>query len=68
MSVHITDTHPLIWFTLNKHSSLSKKALAGFESTIKGESFIYSDNRFMGSGNFRTKTANQIIQRFFELV
>ncbi len=41
MSVYITDTHPLIWFTLNKHTSLSKKALAVFESAVKGESFIY---------------------------
>ena len=41
MSVYITDTHPLIWFTLNKHSSLSKKALTVFESAVHGESFIY---------------------------
>ncbi len=41
MSVYITDTHSLLWFTLNKHSSLSKKALAVFQSAAKGESFIY---------------------------
>jgi PIN domain nuclease of toxin-antitoxin system len=41
MSVYITDTHSLLWFTLNKHSSLSNKALKAFESTVKGESFIY---------------------------
>ena len=41
MSVYITDTHSLLWFTLNKHSLLSKKALSVFESTVKGESFIY---------------------------
>lgn len=41
MSVYITDTHSLLWFTLNKHSSLSDKALAVFESAVKGESFIY---------------------------
>lgn len=41
MSVYVTDTHSLLWFTLNKHSSLSNKALKAFESTVKGESFIY---------------------------
>jgi PIN domain nuclease of toxin-antitoxin system len=41
MSVYITDTHSLLWFTLNKHSSLSNKALIVFESAVKGESFIY---------------------------
>lgn len=41
MSVYLTDTHSLLWFTLNKHSSLSNKALVAFESAVKGESFIY---------------------------
>lgn len=41
MSVYLTDTHSLLWFTLNKHSSLSDKALGAFESAVKGESFIY---------------------------
>ena len=41
MSVFVTDTHPLIWFTLNKRSALSKKVLAVFESAEKGEGFIY---------------------------
>ncbi len=41
MSVYITDTHSLLWFTLNKHSALSNKVLSAFESAVKGESFIY---------------------------
>jgi PIN domain nuclease of toxin-antitoxin system len=41
MSVYLTDTHSILWFTLNKHSSLSEKALAVFESALKGETFIY---------------------------
>ena len=41
MSVYLTDTHSLLWFTLNKHSSLSDKALMAFESAIRAESFIY---------------------------
>ncbi len=41
MSVYITDTHSLLWFTLNKHSALSLKSLNVFESAVKGESFIY---------------------------
>lgn len=41
MSVYVTDTHPLIWFTLGKYSLLSKKALAVFEAADKGEAFIY---------------------------
>lgn len=41
MSVYVTDTHPIIWFTLNKHSALSEKALTAFESAAEGKSFIY---------------------------
>jgi PIN domain nuclease of toxin-antitoxin system len=41
MSVYITDTHPIIWFTLNKHSALSAKVLAVFKSAANGESFVY---------------------------
>lgn len=41
MSVFITDTHPLIWFTLGKRSALSPKALTAFESAEAGNSFIY---------------------------
>ena len=40
MSVFVTDTHPLVWFTLEKHSLLSKKALAAFAAAEKGEAFI----------------------------
>ena len=41
MSVYVTDTHPLIWFTLNKASQLSEKVRAAFEAAENAQSFIY---------------------------
>ncbi len=41
MSVYVTDTHPLIWFTLNKQKHLSPKTRAVFESAETGQSFTY---------------------------
>ena len=35
MSVYVTDTHPIVWYTLNKQSNLSAKALAAFEDATK---------------------------------
>ena len=40
MSVYTTDTHPLLWFTLNKHGNLSKKALRAFTDSDAGNAFI----------------------------
>lgn len=41
MSVYVTDTHPLIWFTLNKPQNLSAKVRRAFESAEAGKSFVY---------------------------
>lgn len=41
MSVYVTDTHPLIWFTLGKKQNLSKKVLTVFEEAEIGKKFIY---------------------------
>ena len=41
MSVFVTDTHPIIWFTLKKRSALSEKVRAAFESAEAGQAFIY---------------------------
>ncbi len=41
MSVFVTDTHPVIWFTLNKRSMLSKKVLSAFEAAEVGQGFVY---------------------------
>ena len=41
MSVFVTDTHPLLWFTLNKHGNLSKAALRAFTAAQAGQGFIY---------------------------
>lgn len=41
MSVFVTDTHPVVWFTLGKRAVLSKKVLAVFEAAEKGQGFIY---------------------------
>lgn len=41
MSVYVTDTHPLIWFTLGKRNNLSTKVLSIFEEAEIGAVFIY---------------------------
>lgn len=41
MSVFVTDTHPIIWFTLKKRSALSDRVLTVFESAEAGQAFIY---------------------------
>lgn len=41
MSVYVTDTHPIILFTLNKRAALSEKVLSVFKSAEAGQSFIY---------------------------
>lgn len=41
MSVFVTDTHPLLWFTLNKGGNLSKNALKAFAAAEVGQGFIY---------------------------
>ena len=40
MSVFVTDTHALLWFTLNKHSNLTKPALSAFTDAENGRGFI----------------------------
>lgn len=41
MSVFVTDTHPVLWFTLNKRTALSKKVLTVFEAAEAGQNFVY---------------------------
>ncbi|HSK74756.1 MAG TPA: type II toxin-antitoxin system VapC family toxin [Pyrinomonadaceae bacterium] len=41
MSVFVTDTHPLLWFTLNKRGNLSKNALEAFSAAEAEQGFIY---------------------------
>ncbi len=41
MPAFVTDTHPLIWYATNKHSSLSKTVLRTFEQADNGEVLIY---------------------------
>lgn len=41
MSVSVTDTHPLLYYRLGKHGSLSPKALAAFQAAEAGNEFIY---------------------------
>lgn len=41
MSVFVTDTHPILWFTLNKRGLLSKSALRAFVDAETGNAFIY---------------------------
>jgi PIN domain nuclease of toxin-antitoxin system len=41
MSVYVTDTHPLIWYAGNKHSSLSAKARSVFQKAENAEALIY---------------------------
>lgn len=41
MSLYVTDTHPLIWYAGNKHSSLSAKVLSVFQKAENAEVLIY---------------------------
>lgn len=41
MSVFVTDTHPVLWFTLNQRHNLSPKSLAALENAAAGNGFIY---------------------------
>lgn len=41
MSVFTTDTHPLLWFTLNRQGDLSKAALRAFANAETGNGFIH---------------------------
>lgn len=41
MSVFVTDTHPLLWFTLNQQRNLSTLALRTFNDAAIGEAFIH---------------------------
>jgi PIN domain nuclease of toxin-antitoxin system len=40
VAVFVTDTHPLIWYTSGKHSSLSQRALRIFDSAFASRSVI----------------------------
>lgn len=41
MSVFVSDTHPLLWFTLDQQRNLSAAALKVFEDATAGRAFIY---------------------------
>ncbi len=41
MSVFVTDTHPLLWFTLNRRANLSEAALRAFSEAEAGNAYIY---------------------------
>ena len=58
MSVFVTDTHPVVWFTLNKHRDLSPKVLAAFQAAAAGNGFIYVPAVGVGNGSVRTQRQN----------
>lgn len=41
MSVFVTDTHPLLWFTLNQRANLSKSALIALSDAEAGNGYVY---------------------------
>lgn len=41
MSVFVTDTHPLLWFTLDQQRNLSKNALDAFTAADEGRAYIH---------------------------
>jgi len=41
MSLYVTDTHPLVWYTANKHAQLSAKALTAFQQAETTQALIY---------------------------
>jgi PIN domain nuclease of toxin-antitoxin system len=40
LSVYVTDTHPLIWYTAGKHSQLSPRVVRIFDAAFAGRSLI----------------------------
>jgi PIN domain nuclease of toxin-antitoxin system len=41
VSLYVTDTHPLVWYTIGKHAQLSKNALRAFNAAARSEALIY---------------------------
>ena len=41
MSVFVTDTHPLVYYSTGEHRKLSAKALAAFEAARQGAAFVW---------------------------
>src|SRR5687767_10643742 len=41
MSVYVTDTHSLVWYSSGSFNKLSRRALRAFQSTERAEAYIY---------------------------
>jgi PIN domain nuclease of toxin-antitoxin system len=41
MSVYVTDTHSLIWYSSGHRNKLSRRALRAFQSAERNEAYIY---------------------------
>ena len=41
MSVFVTDTHPLVWYSAGAHARLSRRALRAFDAAVGREALIY---------------------------
>ena len=41
MSLYVTDTHPLVWYTTETYRKLSPKALRAFQRASRGEVLIW---------------------------
>lgn len=37
----VTDTHPLVWYSTEKHNQLSRKVLSAFQKAESAETLIY---------------------------
>lgn len=41
MSVYVTDTHSLVWYSSGQYNKLSRRALRAFQSAERNETYIY---------------------------
>jgi PIN domain nuclease of toxin-antitoxin system len=66
MSIHVTDTHPLIWYVTNQHSKLSKKAHRLFDQARNGQGLIYVPTAVFWETSFLLKSARIRLHQPFE--
>src|SRR5215208_4459223 len=66
MSIHVTDTHPLIWYVTNQHTKLSQKALRLFDQARSGRGLIYVPAAVFWEISFLLKSARIKLNQPFE--
>lgn len=66
MNIHVTDTHPLIWYVTNHHTKLSKKVLRLFDQAYNGQGLIYVPAIVFWGISFLLKSGRVMLYQPFE--